>query len=415
VDSDTCSILFVHGTGVRRAEFDATLSVIERRLAGIGKFQVTGCYWGDDCGATVATRSIPNDAIDKATEGGKVDNAQVWELLLEDPFIEMRLLASRARTQQSSLSFEADGPTARTRLDTVLSSLPTHSYGLPKGSKACLEESLIAVYDFDNLDAFWEAAEGRTAHPEDATSVLARSITAGWLVRLHSAFQEIPNAADRDSIMSQLQLALGSPGDQKKSALLGAFGELVFAPVAMLASAAATGGLRLGTWAARNHRRTISNSASLRAGDVLLYQSRGEEIRSLIRRSVEAIDRPAVLLGHSLGGIACIDLLLSQDLPLVRRLITVGSQAPFLYEIGALWSLPRDKQPVRGIPPWLNVYDRNDLLSFIASPLFPNLTPPVVDHEVSSGQPFPLSHSAYWSDEGMWNKVAEFTQEPART
>ena len=60
----------------------------------------------------------------------------------------------------------------------------------------------------------------------------------------------------------------------------------------------------------RRHRNSFSDGAALLIGDVLLYQTHGERrfvnlsaIRSLMRR-----DR-VTLLAHSLGGIACFDLL----------------------------------------------------------------------------------------------------------
>ena len=51
-------------------------------------------------------------------------------------------------------------------------------------------------------------------------------------------------------------------------------------------------------------------------------------------------DGPVVLLGHSLGGVACVDLLAREELPRVASLITVGSQAPFFYELGASRAWP---------------------------------------------------------------------------
>jgi hypothetical protein len=43
----------------------------------------------------------------------------------------------------------------------------------------------------------------------------------------------------------------------------------------------------------------------------------------------------------------------------------------------------------------LNIYDPDDLLSYVGAPLFPGQ---VEDVEVSNRQPFPQSHIAYWAN-----------------
>jgi hypothetical protein len=110
------------------------------------------------------------------------------------------------------------------------------------------------------------------------------------------------------------------------------------------------------------------------------------------------------LVAHSLGGIACVDLLVMRDLPKVSRLITVGSQTALLYEIGAMASLARSERLPAWFPPWLNVYDRDDFLSYRADRLFPQVT----DLEVSSREPFPDSHSAYLTSDTVWTAIRDF-------
>ena len=91
----------------------------------------------------------------------------------------------------------------------------------------------------------------------------------------------------------------------------------------------------------------------------------------------------------------------------MRGLVTVGSQAPYLYEIGALSSRLPHEGLVAGFPPWLNVYDPDDLLSFMAAPMFP-APARVTDVQVKSGQPFPISHGAYWTQPAVWQAYKEF-------
>jgi pimeloyl-ACP methyl ester carboxylesterase len=110
-----------------------------------------------------------------------------------------------------------------------------------------------------------------------------------------------------------------------------------------------------------------------------------------------------VVVAHSLGGIACVDLLVKQRID-IRLLVTVGSQAPFLYEIGALSSLLHDQPLPPHFPPWLNIYDPRDLLSYIGAKVFPGR---VSDVKVNNRQPFPEAHGAYWTNPQVWSAIAE--------
>jgi hypothetical protein len=98
-----------------------------------------------------------------------------------------------------------------------------------------------------------------------------------------------------------------------------------------------------------------------------------------------------------------VDLLVEQpDLP-VAKLITVGSQAPLLYEMGALPSLQPPATLPAGFPDWVNVYDPRDLLAFVGRPVFGGK---VTDTAVDSRQPFPYAHSAYWSLDAFTDLLA---------
>jgi pimeloyl-ACP methyl ester carboxylesterase len=154
----------------------------------------------------------------------------------------------------------------------------------------------------------------------------------------------------------------------------------------------------------RDKRRQLNMMSAFPIGDILLYQAHGATIRDFIRRKIEAATPPVTLISHSLGGIACFDLMAAPDAPEIACLVTVGSQAPFLYEIGALHSLKRPQGLPDAFPRWLNIYDRNDFLSFAAHRLFEE----AVDLSISSGQPFPDSHSAYFTNEAVWNAIRDF-------
>jgi pimeloyl-ACP methyl ester carboxylesterase len=163
---------------------------------------------------------------------------------------------------------------------------------------------------------------------------------------------------------------------------------------------------RAATRSLRKHRDGLSGGAALPVGDILLYQARGSEVREFIRDKIQKAAPPVTVVAHSLGGIACVDLLALPNPPGVHRLVTAGSQSPLLYEIGALFSLKPPAPLPQGFPPWLNFYDRNDFLSYVAERLWGKCA--VNDFEIESGDPFPDSHSAYFANQVVWNKIRKF-------
>ena len=120
----------------------------------------------------------------------------------------------------------------------------------------------------------------------------------------------------------------------------------------------------------------------------------------------EEAEPPVVLLGHSLGGIACVDLLVEEPLEKVKLLVTVGSQSPLFYEMDALQSL-RYGQPLPDHFPkkWLNIFDRRDFLSYIGAQVFPDPLQRIEDIEVNNRRPFPQSHGAYWANDQTWKAI----------
>jgi predicted alpha/beta hydrolase len=159
-------------------------------------------------------------------------------------------------------------------------------------------------------------------------------------------------------------------------------------------------------WALRK-RGSLSQSIAATAGDVIMYQSRGQKIRDFIRDKIKRIQGlPVILIAHSLGGIAAVDLLLEPDPPKVDLLVTIGSQAPLLYEWNALTNMEHQKGAnlPNTFPKWLNIYDERDFLSYIGAGIFPGK---VEDIKVSNGQPFPASHGAYWNNPNVWSAIFE--------
>lgn len=237
--------------------------------------------------------------------------------------------------------------------------------------------------------AYREALAGATDGLGGLRLAVARAVVAQALINQAEDDDSpvIPDAAARDRVVVVLVDALGGVD-------MG-LGGAVAAHARGLA-------LRMVSRRLRRRRGAITDAAYPAAGDILLYQARGDGIRSFIADLVEAAAPPVVLLTHSLGGIAAVDLLASRAMPTVRLLVTVGSQAPFLYEIGALWSLSHTESLPTGFPRWLNVYDPRDVLSYLGARVFPGR---VEDVEVDNGQPFPQSHSAYWTNRTVWDEI----------
>ena len=386
------SIIFVHGTGVRLPSYKSDFENVRKLAQSVGiQDQFIPCAWGDSIGVDFQGKSLPGSLANSDQDPAEIERQRQddnqWKWLFDAPLFELD-------------QFTKPDPDASTEL-------------LPPGSKSKGQQAwdsirayqpsleLIGILDRANLKDHWQAAWTEIAESQiakeafDASSheipEVCRAFARAIVAQLHgiavSSGKYGPNHSVRVKIVERLVEDWG----QKTLGL----GSIVWDLVS-----------RLGTPLLRSYRESISDLSALAIGDVLLYQSRGQEIRDFIRAKIESKDTkpPVTLVAHSLGGIACVDLLALPDPPKVKKLITAGSQSPFLYELGALASkLPGGPLP-KGFPPWLNFYDRNDFLSYIAKPFWPD----VIDHEVRSGQPFPDSHGAYFGSEDVWTKIREF-------
>jgi hypothetical protein len=160
-------------------------------------------------------------------------------------------------------------------------------------------------------------------------------------------------------------------------------------------------------------RAGASRAIAPAIGDILHYQALGQEIRGLIRKKIESIPGDVFVLAHSLGGVACFELMVearrngAKGLSGVRGLITAGSQAPLLYEFDALQTLDKGDVLPSGFPRWLNLYDENDLLSYRANRLFDVKA----DKQIDSMLPPLEAHSAYWNLDETWKAIGELISE----
>ncbi|MFD5910709.1 hypothetical protein ACFWHL_18535 [Streptomyces massasporeus] len=384
------SVVFVHGTGVREESYEKTLTTVRTALKELRpESEVRGCFWGREAGARLALDGASIPGYTESRGGRKRDDeaVAVWGVLYQDPGYELRLLGLRP----AAVSGMGRGQSpARKLLDELTGYVPSAQV-----------RAAFTAHDLE--DAFDHALREVVASPElrDAAATadeggyehrhaFARAVVASTLATAVEGGADAPDGLQRDSLLSLLSSELHTQGRSLGGAV---------------AKAAATPALLALTWHARRRRGAHNDNLLVPAvGDILRYQARGRALRRLIKRTVDHAPGDAVtVIAHSLGGVACVDLMVEEPIDRVDQLITVGSQAPFFYEAGALVSLEHPQQPPDHFPRrWLNLYDPRDLLSFRAAQAFPTVA---TDHEVDNHQPFPFAHSAYWDNPAVWGAI----------
>jgi hypothetical protein len=394
------TLVFVHGTGVRQPAYSAAFGRFAERITQIRPgYAVAQCYWGGPHGARLNARgvSIPSGkshrGLDDPLLGTATDeDAEValWALLERDPIFELRLLSVGDETPKE-LPPNATPPGQ---------DLAAASRRLPSNPTVA---SLVATAGLDGV--FSDAVKTILANTATA-AVLRRELVLGGTLRAALARAFVADAllradddlgdtfpldgAHRDALVAAIVAELGG-SDRGIGSSVGRFGLNV--------------ALRLGaTRPAERRRSAITEAAAPGAGDVLMYLARGEPIRAFIADTITAVKAPVVIVAHSLGGIASVDLLVTQALPQVGLLVTVGSQAPFLYELNALPSLTFGAELPTTVPRWVNIFDRRDLLAYAGAGVFPGR---VEDREVDNRAPFPRSHSAYFANERFYAVLDE--------
>jgi hypothetical protein len=383
------SVLFVHGTGVRGEGYARTFRLIGTRLAETaGGIPLNGCFWGDIEGARLHADgiSVPGYRDTRGTGGPSAMEREValWSVLYTDPLYELRLLESMPPAGEVAPGTQP--PAARLR--ALVAAYTPSAELLALAVALPLTDAVAEVRSSPEfLAAVTTARVGDPGH----VRAFARAVVAHAAVAATGDGGPDLHGATRDAVVEGIVGELGAQGR--------GIGEWLGRQLAGLAARAATPPLV-------RRRGGLTDMSTFAAGDILRYQARGDGVRRAIRAAIAASRTDEVtLLAHSLGGIACVDLLVGEHIPQVRGLVTVGSQAPYLYEIGALTSLAHPAGLPDHFPRWLNIYDRRDLLGYVGAGLFPGR---VVDVEVDNGQPFPAAHSAYWSNPATWAAVGEF-------
>jgi len=398
------TLLFVHGTGVRRDVYEGSLGRIRAGLAATNVGRTTaveGCLWGDPLGTRLqGGASIP----EYQERGGQPPpteeelELELWMHLYEDPLYELRVLGIGP--------LPPGGAPGQARPRDVLD-------GFAK--QLTVGEDAREVLRAGGIDSYIKAATSRiiesSSYAEFLTRVpqtmgffqaaLARAIVAEAIAMSSDERGVEPpiasDAAARNEVALLLQDQLGP-----RQAGVGKW--IVRGMLGATRATAGRGVAIVGSSLAKWRRGRMSDASSPAAGDILLYQSRGGAIRDFVKARAKELTPPVVLLGHSLGGIACAELLIANDLrDHVALLITVGSQAPYFYEINALQTLEYGRRLPDHVPRWINIYDLRDFLSYIGGKTFQGR---VQDVEVNNRQPFPQSHSAYWNNPQVFAEIA---------
>lgn len=392
------TLIFIHGIAVTESMYDGTFELIKQQLAVYcPDIKVSPCFWGglgmklNANWASIPTSTPNSNVIPVLAEEELTEEARQisrWEQLYVDPLFELGLLSVREPSEESEVNSNDSND-----LYSLLDDLQIEPELQAKLEEAGIAEVFAqAVQTVINSNPYKEALQKVSELSSEYYGAVARAIVAQAMFdcsKQDKYAKILNNHQLRDQVVELLTLSLGD-GDY-------GIGDWLRKPLLLLAQ-------HSGTFVIRRQRNEFTNKILAIPGDILLYQTRGEEIRQLIQKTIEEAEPPVVLLTHSLGGVASIDLLIKQHLTKVALLVTVGSQAPILYEINSLHSLQHGKPLPKHFPKWLNIYDMRDFLSYVGAKVFPSK---VKDVEVNNKQPFPRSHDAYWENQETWKAIIE--------
>jgi hypothetical protein len=387
--------VFVHGTGVREPAYTNAFGRISEQLKSRRDgVRVHRCYWGADYGTRLYANgaSIPGFETNRDPAALPTDTEYtigLWSLLYQDPLLEIRLLALKEAAAPL-----VPGVQPGQELDQAVRALAPSSELQAMLTKTGLEEVFEEARDTLVNEADYQEMIEKAEDPLTecrigvASALVAQSVVLAEAK--NGAGSVILAAPQRDALVDRLVIDLGG-----KERFIFSWVQEKFVGVVK----------RIATNKIDRRRGAFSEEAGGAAGDILMYQARGQAIRKFVRQTIEQLDGPVVVIGHSLGGIAAVDMMIEAPVerPSVKLLVTVGSQAPLLYELNALVSMPFDPygRLPKHFPPWLNIYDEHDFLSYQGAKLFPE----VHDERVDNGQPFPESHSAYWGNDKVWDAI----------
>jgi hypothetical protein len=386
---------------VREESFNQTFATICDMLPGLQTpIAARPCFWGGPYGAKLGQGlSIPKHDSNRGI-GDVTDKEYIltlWSMLYQDPLYELRTLSLQTG---APASFRPGQVPPNQALKQRARTFPLTQELRDKLCDAQLdgvfEAARKAVVD---SPAFGDALQATSSDLDPYYDAIARAFVA-QAISLRAQQGALPpvaiDAERRDALVDLIAGELGKVGSAR--------GFRGWATKQLLGLAFNVGAFGF----VERQRRALTDAAYPAAADIMLYQGNGAEIRRCIRACIDEAaqaDPPVIVLAHSLGGIAAVDVLALEPCPEVTLLVTAGTQAPLFYEINALHSLRNGDPLPEHFPRWLNIYDPHDYLSYVAADLFQGRR--VKDVPVDSRQPFPYSHGAYWTNPKTWEAVQQ--------
>ncbi len=403
------TVIFVHGISVRQPKFSEEFKQIkgnfekeikkeleEKELKQelkekLENIKVISCSWGSSLGAKLNADGTSIPLYDSTRNPNQSSQANIdivrWKELYQDHLYELRLLSLKTREKDLRITTESPKEKLKKKVKDFSPSENLQAKFSESGIAEVFDEALRNVVKSKQYQEALETISDTLTEHRDA---IARAIIAKAMEICEGQDKYAPiltNAVLRDEVVKSFssEIIYSEAG----------IGNWLVEQISKFAMSKTTDHLK-------RRRGVISDITYPAVGDIILYQARGQKIRDFIKSYVEDAEPPVVLLAHSLGGVACVDLLVKEQLKQVKLLVTVGSQAPYFYEIDALQSLEYGHPLPDHFPSWLNIYDLQDFLSYIGGNVFPNK---VQDIPVDNQQPFPLSHSAYWTNHATWKAI----------
>jgi hypothetical protein len=373
------TLLYVHGTGVRNQSQSVRLEELRSKVK---EFELPcvfdECLWGDVHGVNFKGLSLP-----EPFERDLKEDAQAlrWEYLQVDPLFDLKLWCTPA--PESSMIV---GGSARFLWDKIGKYVPSVELTEMLENEG-LEDLFEPAWRTVILSTLPQTAfEGAGNEDASVANVFAEAIVAQMMFDAGEAVPPIGIPLDlRSKIVERLLFDWEQSGKGIQDLFQRYFGRKTRSVI-------------------RPMRARASRAFAPAIGDILRYQALGSKIRWLIRKKIDEIPGKVFVLSHSLGGIACFELMVEGPPANVAGLITVGSQAPLFYEFDALQTMRGLTGLPNNFPRWLNIYDENDFLSYCADRVF-NCQ---VDYRVDSVLPPLEAHSAYWKLDGTWLSIRDF-------
>jgi hypothetical protein len=403
-------IVFVHGITVRKDRFQGLLDAVSRGFhVTQPHLPIVGFYWGDMASALrYGGASIPGflegARAAEVAEGPMTDARQILMLLVDDPYLELRLLKDKEEFDPTGAGFIPSPPEVGVRNQALEAArhAVAQTLATAQGLLVAAGKSIAARRWQELVKEAFDSA-GKTARSltiVDLIDPLSRCLTAAAYREVEAGQKALDTGfrwKDAEAIVQQIF-------EQKLGGQRGWLGDKIKGLASGAAAHAVTFAMRHGL------RRRIMDSIAIFVGDILAYTAKREEIQKVldmtVAQAVANSSTPLWMIGHSLGGILCFDYCLTANRK-VERLITVGSQVGLFAELGAFPTLTANAQGKLQTPAsvttWINMYDPDDILSFLAAPVMTN----AIDIEYDTDSPFPISHSEYWNQQKVYEKLVQ--------